>query len=478
MSYSERLEAYKDEIIKTLGESVSKASVDSAPVRTKDGELLPYGVGVHEALIHMLDKGKELGFEVYNDENSAGHIEFAAENADKSQGYFGIVGHLDVVPAGEGWEGDPFEMIEKDGFLYGRGVSDDKGPVVACLYALKAFKDEGLAPKIPIRIVLGLNEETGVSSAEHYTERQGHPIMGFTPDADFPLVNGELGILGFDIAQKFSAKPAKEELRLTKLNAGIAHNSVPANARAVISGDKADFEQIAEKVKAYAKESGYDISARRQGSSLVIEAKGLAAHGAHPELGLNAASIMFDFLGRIGFANEELNDFILFYNEHIGFNLHGEKIGCAFEDEKSGKLIFNIGIVNINEEVATITACIRYPVTFTDEDVLSGIQQTIESGSIGIVTRMVQPPIYREPDDEMVKAYMNAYREISGDSAAEPMVIGGGTYAKVFNNILAFGGQFPGDENTMHQANEKLSIESLMKMAHIYAKAVYSLCFE
>lgn len=478
MGYSERLEAYKDEMIKTLGESVSKQSVNSTPVKAEDGKVMPYGIGVHDALIHMLGKGKELGFEVYNDDNYAGHIEFSTENTDKSNGYFGIVGHLDVVPVATGWETDPFEMTLKDGFLFGRGTSDDKGPVVACLYALKALKDEGLEPKIPIRIVLGLDEETGESSAEHYTEGQGHPCMGFTPDANFPLVNGELGILVFDIAQKFSSKPAKNELRLTKLEAGVAHNSVPEKARAVISGGKANYDELSDKVKSYAEESGYDISSKRQGASLVIESQGMAAHGAHPELGLNAASIMFEFLGRIGFANEELNDFISFYNEHIGFNLHGEKIGCDFSDEKSGSLIFNVGMVNINEEIATVTVGIRFPVTYTEEDVLSGIQQTIESGVIGIVTRSVQLPIYREPEDEMVVAYMEAYKEISGEASAEPMVIGGGTYAKMFDNILAFGGQFPDDEDTMHQANEKLSIESFMKMAHIYAKAIHSLCFE
>lgn len=478
MGYLERLDAYKDEMIKTLGESISKPSVRADAVRTQEGEILPFGRGVHDALIHMLDKGSELGFKVHNEDNYAGHIEFAPEEHTHSDGFFAVVGHLDVVPVGTGWDGDPFVMTEKDGFLYGRGTSDDKGPVVAALYAIKALKDEGLSPKMPVRIVLGLDEESGSESAIRYTESQGHPVMGFTPDADFPLVNGELGILVFELAQKFSSKPAKEELRLTKFEAGTAFNAVPETAKAVISGDKANFDEISEKVKAYAEESGYNIVSRKQGAALVIEAKGCAAHGAHPELGLNAASIMFDFLGRIGFANEELNEFIAFYNEHIGFDLHGERMGCDLKDEISGPLVFNVGLVSISEEIATVTVNIRYPVSYTDEIVLGGIQEMLGESSVGVVTRYLNEPIYMDIEDEMPAALLKAYRDETGDDKSESLVIGGGTYAKLFNNILAFGGQFPSDENTMHQANEKLSVDSFMKIARIYARALYSLCFD
>ena len=478
MGYLERIDSYKDEMLKTLKESVSKPSVGTEPVKTAEGEFMPFGRGVHDALVHMLSEGERLGFEVFNDDNYAGHIVFPADDKNNREGYFGVVGHLDVVPVGTGWDNDPFEMVEKDGFLYGRGTSDDKGPVVASLYAMKALKDEGLVPHMPIRLVLGLDEETGPSSVEHYAESCGHPAMGFTPDGNFPLVNGELGIFVFDLAQKFSSKPAKEELRLTKVEAGTAHNAVPEKAKAVISGDKANFDEIADKVKAYKEEKGYEIAGKKQGAAFVVEATGKAAHGAHPDLGLNAASILFDFLGRIGFASEELNDFIDFYNDHIGFDLHGERMGCNLSDDVSGSLIFNVGLVNINEDIASVTVNVRYPVTYNDEDVLLGIQQELGDTAVGIVTRMVQPAVYMEADNPMVMKLMQAYRDETGDADAKPMVIRGGTYAKMMNNILAFGAEFPHDENTMHQANEKFSIDSFIKMTKIYARALYALCFE
>ena len=477
MGYLERLDTYRDDMLKTLAEIVSKPSVKAEPVRTEDGKVYPFGKGVQEALECMLEIGKREGFDTYNDDNYAGHIGWKSENG--SDGYFGIVGHLDVVPVGTGWTTDPFTMTDKgDGFVYGRGTSDDKGPVVACLYALKALKEEGLEPKMDIRLVLGLDEETGHISADHYTEHCGHPSLGFTPDADFPLVNGELGILIFELAQKFNSRPGRDEMRLTKLEGGVAPNAVPAYAKAVVTGSKENYDLISSRAKMYSEETGYKLKTKKQGSSLVIEAFGLAAHGAHPDLGLNAVSILMDFLGKISFASEEVNEFIDFYNDHIGFDLHGERIGCFFEDKPSGPLIFNVGMANINEDIATLSVNIRYPIKSTDDEVLGGIESVLDGTRIGLVTRAVQKPIHCHRADPICQTYMKAYIDETGDTEAEPMIIGGGTYAKMFNNILAFGAAFPHDPNTMHQADEKFSIDSFMKMARVYARAIKAFCFE
>ena len=208
MGYLERLDTYREDMIRTLGESIAFPSVNSDPVRAQDGSVLPFGRGVHDALIHMLGVGSELGFESNNVDNYAGYIDYkAAGEYEADAKNVGIVGHLDVVPVGTGWSGDPFVMTEKDGFLYGRGTADDKGPVVACLYALKAIREEGISLKNNLRVILGLDEETGDISINHYTEKYGHPDLGFTPDGEYPIVNGEMGIFIFDLAQKFSSSP-------------------------------------------------------------------------------------------------------------------------------------------------------------------------------------------------------------------------------------------------------------------------------
>ncbi len=479
MNYLEILDSYRDDMLRTLKDSVAIPSVKADPVKTADGELLPFGRGVHDSLMHMLGVGASMGFESHNVDNYAGYIDHkVSEDKASEAGTVAIVGHLDVVPTGTGWSRDPFEMYEKDGYLFGRGTADDKGPVVASLYALKAVRESGAEFKNNLRIILGLDEETGDVSIDYYTDRYGHPDMGFTPDGDFPIVNGEMGIMVFDLAQKFSSVPAKEDLRLTKLTGGVAHNAVPADAKAVIAGDSKYFDAVAEKAKLYAAETGYDVKARKQGNSIAVEVKGKAAHGAHPELGLNAISIMMDFLGRIKFANEELNDYIAFYNEHLGFDLHGERFGCKFEDKQSGPLILNVGVANINEELASLTVNIRFPVTYTDVELATGLESCLKDTSIGIITRAVQKPIYMDLKTPMVSKLLNAYREETGDTETQAIVQAGGTYAKMVDNILCYGGMFPGEEDTMHQADERLSVESFFKMARIFARAIYSLCCE
>ena len=486
MGYLERLDTYKDEMIKTLGESVSFHSVASEPVKIADGSELPVGQAVLEALEHILECGKSMGFEAVNLDDRAGYIQLSADSDHISKSEADtekikrcdIVGHIDVVPEGTGWTGDPYRMEIRDGFMYGRGTSDDKGPVIAALYAMKAVKEEGLRLKHDVRLVLGLDEETGSDSITYYAEKCGHPDMGFTPDSAFPLVNGEMGILEYTLAQKLKPAASKDDLRLTRLEAGTAVNIVPKDCRAVIAGNKQYFDSVTARVREYAAETGYNIKARKQGSSVCIEAAGKAAHGAHPEKGLNSLSIMMGLLGRIDFACRELNDFIDFYNDHIGFDIHGERFGCKFEDDPSGPLILNVGTANIDEELAEVSIGIRYPVTFTGEQIVSGIEQVLEGTSIGIVSGFAETPVYMPPDDPMVEKLLTAYTEETGDNEHTAMVAGGGTYAKMIHNILAFGGLFPGEEDTMHQADEKLSIDSFMKMARIYARAIVSLCCE
>lgn len=476
MDYLELLESYRDEMLETLKDLVSYSSVVSNAVRTEDGEILPFGRNIHDAFLYALDKGEKMGFGTFNADNYGGHIELAAE--EENAEVFGITGHLDVVPVESGWQSDAFTMIEKDGFLYGRGVSDDKGPVVAALYAMKAIKESGAKLNKNVRLILGLDEETGKSGMKDYLEQAGQPDMGFTPDGEFPLVNGEMGILIFDLAQKLTRLSNKDGLRLTKLEAGIVPNAVPATAKAVLAADEKIYELVKGKLEQYKLETGYNLSAKKQGKSLVVEAFGETAHGAHPELGLNAISIIMGFLGRLQFLNEEVNEFVDFYNEYIGFNLHGEGIGCELEDTKSGKLIFNVGMISVNEDIASIKINVRYPVTFSSDEVYAGIEEKLEGSRIGLVKGMDDKPIYLEIDDPLVEKLLDAYRSETGDNESKPLVMAGGTYAKDVNKTLAFGAMFPGEEDTMHQNDEKKDIELLMKAAKIYARAIYTICCE
>ena len=474
MNYLELLESYREDLLKTLGELMAFPSVQAEAVKSADGKLMRYGRGVQDAYEYALKLGEEMGFETFDADGYAGHIQFNADESVENPETLAIVGHLDVVPEGTGWDTDPFKLEIKDGWMHGRGVADDKGPLLSCLYVMKAMKEAGIKPKKNIRLILGLDEENGLTGMQKYLEIAGMPDLGFTPDADFPLINGEKGILTFDLAQKLTRQTSKDGLRLTKLEAGKAVNAVPALAKAVLAADDNLYATIKDRLAQYTVETGYAITAKKQGSSLVLEAKGRAAHGAHPHLGLNAISILMDFLGRLQFSNEEINDYIAFYNDHIGFDVDGSRIGCCLKDDIS-ELTFNVGVAAINEELASLTINIRYPVTMTSDDVFNGIQKELEGSKIGIIKREELKPLYIEANSPMVQTLMKVFREETGDTEAQPLVIGGGTYSKAFDNVVAFGAMFPGEPDTMHQANERKEEKLFFKALQIYAKAIYAL---
>lgn len=478
MDYISWIEENKESMIASLQELVKIKSVQEEKCMTEEGIILPFGRGVEDAYQKTLSMGREFGFEVADFEHYGGHIEFSSE--DSKAETFGIAAHLDVVPEGDGWtEHEPYSADIDGNYMYGRGTTDDKGPLVACLYAMKALKECGIKPKKNIRLILGLDEEIGQIGMDYYLDKAGMPDFGITPDGDFPVINGEMGIIVLSLAEKLPRKMNKGELTLRKLQSGTLPNIVPKTARAVIASDnKTDYDRIKKIAASYVKESGYEVHVRKTGSSLTIETVGISAHGAKPWDGLNATSIMMELLGRIKFAQDEINDFIKFYNEHIGFNLYGDNIGCGFSDEPSGKLIFNVGTAEVNEELASVVINIRYPVTTKGTDVIAGIENMLDGTKIGFIKHIDEKPIYIEEDDEFVTKLMEAYVEETGDSDNKPIVIGGGTYAKKLERTLAFGALFPGEEDRMHQADERINLESFVKYAKIYAKAIYKLTCE
>lgn len=475
MDHLQLLDSYQNEMISALQASVRINSVKTDAVMTAAG-CLPFGKGVDEAYRHILSLGRELGFDTFDADGYGGHIEWNVPGASKT---FAIVGHIDVVPEGNGWTKGAFSGAIEDGKMYGRGTSDDKGPVFAALYAMKALKESGAEPEMNIRLIIGLDEETEKIGMTKYLEAAGMPDLGFTPDAEFPLINGEMGIMIFDLAEKLKRHSTKEGPVLRKVEGGVAPNAVPDRCRAVIAAEDSSFyDSLREKADAFSMTTGYRLSVRKTGSSVAVESTGTAAHGARPELGLNAVSIMMQFLGEISFAGDEINEFIDFYNENIGFKLHGEGLGIDFSDEESGKLIYNVGICEVNEDVASFKSNIRYPVTVSSDDIRSAIDSKLVNTNLGYVEHMDEKPVYMDISDPFAAAMIEAYRAETGDEENEPMVIGGGTYAKMFDNVLAFGMLFPGEEDRMHQADEYILLESLAKGARIYADVLKRVCID
>lgn len=482
--YLKLIDEYTDEMIAVLQELVRIRSVEAEPVETLEKGLLPFGAGVQEAFEYMLARGEADGFETENVDNYGGHIEFGGYELDEdgeivgtSEEIMGILGHLDVVPEGDlsGWKFDPYEGVIEDGKIYGRGTDDDKGATLAAYFAMKALKDSGFVPAKKVRLILGLDEETNWDGMRYYLSKVKAPDFGFTPDADFPAINGEKGMLVFEIAKKFG-KNVNKGLELRSISGGSAPNVVADYARAVVRDDiSGNYDKIKELAAQFRNETGYKIVVRGIGKSLEITASGVSAHGATPWAGLNAVSVMMMFLQRLDIVNEDAAEFVEFYNKYIGFETDGKSIGCGFADEKSGKLVFNIGMIEMDTKSVRLTVNVRYPVTVNSDAVYEGMMPVLNKYNLGVIKEKDMKPIYIEEDSKFITTLMDVYRKHTGDCESKPLVIGGGTYAKACEGIVAFGPLFPGEPEYAHQPNECIKIENLVLAAKIYADAIYSL---
>ena len=439
-----------------------------------DGEY-PFGKDVQKAFEYMLALGRSMGFRVKNVDNYGGHIEFPGS---EEEGIMAVVGHIDVVPKGEGWTYDPFGGMVEDGWIYGRGAQDDKGPTMAGLYAMKILKDLGFQPRKTVRLILGLDEEANWEGMKYYLQHERIPDFGIVPDADFPLVQCEKGLLEFDLVRANHGEinlAAPENLVLESIAGGTAPNVVAGRADLVVSGSEELLEEFWRKINGEAVKKGYEIKASSAEGRLMVSVSGRPAHAAVPERGKNAISMAMDLIRDIVFSNEDANRIVKFYNDKIGFDLDGSRIGCKMEDELSGKLTFNVGGITFNSNEARITVDIRYPVTKSKESICEGLEASSLENGFKMETFDHIGSIYRESDHPVVVTLVETYREISGDRKTNPTVIGGATFARAIPNCMAFGPLFPGDPELEHQKDEKAEISQLIKAGHIYAEAIYRL---
>lgn len=460
MKLDQRIEDMRDGIIKSTQEIIRKKSVKDSP---QDG--MPFGREIHECFTHTLNLCEDFGFATKNIDNYGGHAEFG-----DGEEVVGVLVHLDVVPEGDNWTYPPYGAEIHDDKIYGRGTIDDKGPAIATLYAMKAIKESGVKLSKKIRIIFGLDEESGWEGLNYYLKHEKAPGVAFTPDADFPAINGEKGLLIFDLVKDFTNKPSSKGVRILSIKGGNRPNMVPDYCEALLASDIS----LMEKLKDYVKENNVKLDICERDGNTIVKSYGVSAHGSLPKNGQNAVSQLILFLNTLDLSAGDASDFIKLYSDKIGMEYYGESIGCGFKDDPSGNLIFNVGVLDLTEDKVTLSINIRYPVTFTDKAVFDGIEEELVNTCISIVPREHKKPIYLPKDHELIQKLMKVYRKFTGDNS-EPITIGGGTYARSMDNAVAFGPLFPGQPDLAHQKDEYIGIDDLIKITKIYADALYEL---
>ena len=448
----EKVLDYKEEVIKSMQEAIRIKSVEEPALPG-----MPFGEGPAKALNHFLELGEKLGFESTNFDNYAGHIDFG-----EGKETLAILGHVDVVPEGEGWDYDPYGGIIANGNLYGRGTLDDKGPMIICMYAMKAIKDSGVKLNKKIRMILGANEETNWGCMDHYfgTLKMPQPTLAFTPDSSFPVTFAEKGIMQVVFTKELETKGIT-------IQGGKAFNSVAESCE--MTFPKELLGTLEAKISEYNSKSEYKMEIK--GDKLISYGK--SSHGARPQSGYNAISALMGILEGVDLG--EISEFVTFYNSKIGMEYNGVSMGIGFEDADSGKLTLNIGKIEIKDGKVELSIDIRYPVTIKKEEVLKGLDAVSSNNNFKFTIKSETPALYAPKDTVLVKTLMEVYKEITGDIDAEPVAIGGGTYARAVDNGVAFGALLSDQEDNMHQKNEYLDLSKLDTLLKIYVEAIYRL---
>ncbi|MEG0641638.1 MAG: dipeptidase PepV [Clostridium sp.] len=460
MKLEKAVERLENDLIKSTSEIIKIKSVELSPK-----ENMPFGENVQEALDYALNLSREMGFKVVNLDNYIGYAEYG-----QGEDYIAVLGHLDVVPEGDGWNNDPYSGEIIDGKIYGRGAIDDKGPIIAGLYALKAIKDEGINLSKRVRIIFGTNEETGCTDIPYYLEREKEPLMGFTPDADFPVIHGEKGLLIFDIVKEVLDEQTSD-YKVVYVKGGTRENMVPDYCEAeILTEDKDEVIKIFKNLK---DEISSKMKLEETDLGFIIKSYGKSAHGSCPHLGKNAIMQLIEFISKLDISGS-VGEYINFINKNIGSYTNGEGLGINLSDKVSGPLTMNIGIIDIKKTSCSTSIDIRHPVTFTIEDVMKNLKKNLLKNLIKIQNLTYNHPLYFEIDHPLIRSLQEVYAQVTGDMV-DPITIGGGTYAKEMPNTVAFGPMFPGRDDVAHRPNEYISIDDLVKCCKIYAKAIEKL---
>lgn len=470
------IDSHRKEIVESLCSLLRFPSVKSEPFT----KAMPFGKGIAQSLDFMLELGSEHGYPAVNLDGYVGYVDLegrAGNDGDVSLETVGILTHLDVVPAGEGWTVPPFGGTINSDKIYGRGAMDDKGAVIASFFAMLALDECKVPLKRNIRLIMGCDEESGLTCIDRYCRTEKIPEMSFSPDGDYPLVNSEKNIYHAYYESAFHSE--------ITIHCGERVNIVPLIASAVVPFTT---EEIQQKVDLPMKESAYEYTLTPLGhdqNSLgisgsvcrtKIDVHGKASHSSHPENGKNALQGLIYLLTFLPLQEEDRRRIQLLY-DMFGLEYDGKLLGLDKEDE-SGKLTINLGVMEWTTDGLEMQIDVRAPLSVTRGDIESVFVEKFKAADIrcGSKTKFVEG-LYVPEDSELVTKLLQAYREYTGDNRP-PIKIGGGTYARRLPNAVAFGIEFPDKECVMHMPDEYIEIEDLILDTKILAHAMLKLAGE
>ncbi len=450
----------RERLLSVLDELVAVKSVKGEPAPGA-----PFGIGPRAALDKMLGICRNSGFDTRIYYDVVGTADLCPEDDFPE---LGILCHLDVVPAEDqkGWKTDPFKMSEKDGVLYGRGVIDDKGPLAAAFIAMKCIRDLGIPMKKGVRLIFGTDEENGSKDLELYTAKNRLPDHIFTPDAAFPVINIEKGMMRSTFSGSYRGGS------IVRFRGGSIPNAVPDYAECELTGISLPLI----KQETNLDKSGAAFTVIDTGESVMIECSGRSAHASTPESGINAVTALIAVLGRLPLAEGKQKEIIKGLGKIFPFGeTDGTNAGLKCTYDRSGALTLVFSIFNMENGRCGGTIDVRFPACMSLKEVENGEKTALAVAGCTFDGYMGDEPHVTDENSDFVKKLLAAYERVEGEKG-ECIAVGGNTYVHNIKGGVAFGVERGGTDYHMHGANEFITTDELLKDAHIFAEAIFEIC--
>lgn len=462
VNWLQEVEQRKEQLFQDLFTLLKVPSVREDELATPEA---PVGPGPKAALDAFMKMAQADGFKTEQFGPWAGRIEIG-----QGEQLLGILGHVDVVPVGTGWETDPFEPVLKDGRIYARGSSDDKGPTVAAYFAIKLLRELGYEFNQRVHLIVGTDEESDWQCMDYYFKHAEMPDFGFSPDAIFPIINGEKGNVSFTLTFKPQATEGAQTL--VKFEGGLRENMVIQDVTATVRGVNPSVSAL---YADFLNEHNLKGDVNIVGDEAIFTLVGKAAHGSTPEKGRSAATYLARFLVEFDYDNQAADDFLTSLATELHEDFKAEKVGASHHHDVMGDVSMNVGIVAYTaENGGHIILNFRFPEGTEPTKMSQQFKQTLAHYAFDLAVGESKEPHYVPADDPLVQTLLDVYESQTGLKGHE-MTIGGGTYGRLMPRGVAYGALFPNSIDTMHQANEFIAVDDLLKATAIYAEAIYRL---
>ena len=441
------LEEHRAEIVSLLGNLVSIPSVRGEAVPGA-----PFGKACANLLRITEPYFRDAGCHTTLDTEGGYLLAEVGEGAHS----LGLFAHADVVPAGEGWMyTDPFAMLEKEGFLIGRGVMDDKSAVVTSLYCAKMLRELALPFHSKLVCFVGCNEESGMQDIRNYLSCHQPPDFALVPDTAFPLYRGNKGRILIKAHRNASFGEIK------RFHGGKVGTNV-GEAEAVLTYNDELF--------VYLNSCSTDrVSVTRDENDIVIRGIGIPRHTALPEGSINAAALIADILRNCPFLSAETRKTMEFLYA-ICSDWRGNSIGIACDDAEFGPLTFVNYIIDADDDACALYFNIRYGAQVDAEEMKAALTRTFAQHGFTVEIESESHPHIVPRDHPMLRILLDTYEDYTGTKNAPMYVNAGGTYGQYLPCAAEIGTvmwrkvpfPMPTGHGQVHQPDECISIDGLI----------------